>query len=154
MTIERWDPFREMVSLRDAVNSLFQDSYVRPGGLGAAGAEAGVAPLPLDVRETADAFVVQASLPGVRPEDVEVTVHGDTLTIRGERKAEEERQGETWHLRERRAGSFRRMLTLTVPVDADRATAEHDHGVLTLRLPKAESARPKQIKVAPVGAAS
>jgi HSP20 family protein len=103
--------------------------------------------LPLDVSETADAFVVRASLPGVRPEDVQVTVHGDTLSIQAEVGQEQEREGETWHLRERRRGTFRRTVTLPVPVDADRATAEHEHGVLRLTLPKAESARPKQIRV-------
>jgi len=149
MAIERWDPFREAVSLRDAVNSLFQESFVRPDNLMPTAGADGARPLPLDIRETPEAFVVEASLPGATPEDVEVTVHGDTLTIRGETKAEQERQGETWHLRERRSGSFRRTVSLAVPVDADKATAEHDHGVLRLTLPKAESARPKQIKVAP-----
>ena len=153
MAIERWDPFREAVSLRDAVNSLFQESFVRSNNLIPAAA-GGATPLPLDVRETPEAFVVEASLPGIRPEDVEVTVHGDTLTIRGETRAEEETQGETWHLRERRSGAFRRTVTLPVPVDADKATADHDHGVLKLTLPKAESARPKQIKVGPTAASS
>ena len=145
MAIERFDPFREMVSLRDAFNNLLQESFVRPDGLPRPNGAPLVAPL--DVAESAEAFVVKASLPGVRPEDVQVTVHGDTLTIQGEVKAEEEKQGQSWHIRERRAGTFRRTLTLPVPVDADRAQAAHDHGVLTLTLPKAESARPKQIKV-------
>jgi len=144
MAIERWDPFREMVSLRDAFNTLLQESFVRPEGLAAGG---NVLTLPLDISETPETFVVRASLPGIRPEDVQVTVHGDTLTIQGETRAEEERKDEAWHLRERRHGVFRRTVTLTVPVDADRAVAEHDHGVLRLTLPKSESARPKQIKV-------
>lgn len=80
MAIERWDPFREMVSLRDAVNSLLQESFVRPGGVPGAG---GPTTLPLDVAETENEFVVKASLPGIKPEDVQITVHGDTLTIRG-----------------------------------------------------------------------
>jgi HSP20 family protein len=146
MTIERWDPFREMVSLRDAFNSLLQESFVRPDSLTPSG---GALVLPLDISETPEAFVVRASLPGIKPEDVQVTVHGDTLTIQAETKAEQEDKGETWHLRERRHGTFRRTVTLTVPVDADHATAEHDHGVLRLTLPKAESAMPKQIRVGP-----
>ena len=101
MAIERWDPFREMVSLRDAVNSLLQESFVRPRRRAGAG---GPTTLPLDVAETENEFVVKASLPGIKPEDVQITVHGDTLTIRGESKAEEEKQGQTWHLRERRSG--------------------------------------------------
>src|SRR4051794_36381965 len=118
MMIERWDPFREAISLRDAVNTLLQESFVRPGGLSAPN---GQATLPLDVTETADEFVVKASLPGVKPEDVQITVLGDTLTIRGESKAEEEKQGEQWHLRERRFGAFQRSVTLSTPVNADQA---------------------------------
>src|SRR5258708_4830342 len=99
MSINRWDPFREAISLRDAMNSLLQDSFVRPNGLSAPNAPAA---LPLDVSETEDAFVVKASLPGIKPEDVEITVQGDTLTIRGESEAEDEKKGGHWHLRERR----------------------------------------------------
>jgi HSP20 family protein len=144
MAIERWDPFREVVSLRDAMNSLLQESFVRPGGVPEAG---GLATLPLDVTETEGEFVVKASLPGAKPEDVQITIHGDTLTIRGESKAEEEKKGQTWHLRERRYGSFQRSLSLATPIDADKANAQFEHGVLTLTLPKAEQARPKQIKI-------
>jgi hypothetical protein len=78
---------------------------------------------------------------------VQITVHGDTLIIRGESKADEERKGQTWHLRERRFGAFQRAVSLTVPVDADKAQAGYDQGVLTLTLPKAEQAKPKQIRV-------
>ena len=109
MTIERWDPFREAVSLRDAMNTLFQESFVRPSNGGGSG---GFATLPLDVSENENEFVVKGSLPGVKPEDVQITVHGDTLTIQGESKAEEEKKGERWHLRERRFGSFQRSITL------------------------------------------
>ena len=147
MAIERWDPFREAISLRDAMNTLLQESFVRPGGMG----PATQATLPLDVTENENEFVVKASLPGVRPDDVEITVHGDTLTIRGESKAEEEKKGEQWHLRERRFGSFQRSLALAVPVDSDRANAHYEHGVLTLTLPKSESAKPRQIKVGGAG---
>ena len=92
MSIERWDPFREMISLRDAMNSLLAESFVRPGGQPAPG---GAATLPLDVSETEGEFVVKASLPGIKPEDVHITAHGDMLTIRGESKAEEEKKGAT-----------------------------------------------------------
>jgi HSP20 family protein len=143
MAIERWDPFRDMVSLRDAVSSLLQESFVRAGGIAGGGA----ATLPLDVRETETEFVVKASLPGVKPEDVQITAHGDTVTIRGEAKAEEEKQGQTWHLRERRTGSFQRSVSLATPIDSEKAGARFDHGVLTLTLPKSEKARPKQIKI-------
>jgi HSP20 family protein len=144
MAIERWDPFQEAISLRDAMNALLQESFVRPGGLPP---QNGHAALPLDVCETEDAFVVKASLPGVRPDDVQITVLGDTLTIRGESKAEDDKKGERWHLRERRSGAFQRSLSLAVPVDADAAQVHYENGVLTLTLPKSESARPRQIKV-------
>ena len=143
MAIERWDPFRETISLRDAMNSLLQESFVRPGGTGPTAQTA----LPLDVTENENEFVVKASLPGVKPDDVEITVQGDTLTIRGESKAEEEKKGEHWHLRERRYGSFQRSVALATPVNSDKAQAHYEHGVLTLTLPKSESARPRQIKV-------
>jgi HSP20 family protein len=144
MAIERWDPFREMISLRDAMNSLFQESFVRPGGaLAASGATA----LPLDVSETENEFVIKASLPGVKPEDVHITVHGDTLSIRGESKAEDEKKGQNWLVRERRLGAFQRSVALHAPVNSDKAHAQYDHGVLTLTLPKAEEAKPRQIKI-------
>jgi len=144
MTIERWDPFREAVSLGDAMNLLFRESFVRPSsGTG----QSGLATLPLDVSENENEFVVKASLPGVKPEDVQITVHGDTLTIRAETKAEEEKKGERWHLRERRSGSFQRSLSLATPVNSDKAQAQFEHGVLTLVLPKSEQAKPRQIKV-------
>jgi len=144
MAIELWDPFREAVSLRDAMNTLLQESFVRPGGMSAQG---GYAALPLDVCETENEFVVKAALPGVKPDDVQITVHGDTLTIRGESKAEEDRKGEHWHLRERRFGAFQRSVSLATPVNADGAQAHYEHGVLTLTLPKSESAKPRQIRI-------
>jgi HSP20 family protein len=142
MAIERWDPFREAISLRDAMNSLFQDSFVRPGGMSSGGVG-----LPVDVRENENEYVVHASLPGVKPEDVQITVHGDTLTIRGETKGHEEKSTENWLIRERRAGAFQRSISFAAPVNADRAVAQFEHGVLTLTLPKAEEAKPKQIKI-------
>lgn len=144
MAIERWDPFRDVVSLREAMNSLLQDSFVRPAG---ALAGAGGGAFPLDVAENENEFVLHAQLPGVKPEEVQITVHGDTVLIRGETKAQEEKKGQAWHLRERRFGAFQRAVSLSAPIDADKANAQFEHGVLTLTLPKAETARPKQIKV-------
>lgn len=147
MAIDRWDPFRDVVSLRDAMNSLLQESFVRPTG----GGGGGLAALPLDVSESENEFVVRASMPGVKPEEVQITVHGDTVTIRGESKSEEEKKGHNWLLRERRAGAFQRSISLTAPIDSNRAQAQFEHGVLTLTLPKAEEAKPKQIKVSSQG---
>lgn len=139
MALERWDPFRDVVSLRDAMNSLLQESFVR--------APDGSAALPLDVSENEREFVIKASLPGVKPDDVRITVHGDLLTIRAETKAEEEKKGDTWHLRERRFGVFQRSLNLGTSVVSDKAQAKFEQGVLVLTLPKADEARPKQIKI-------
>jgi len=144
MAIERWDTFREAISLSDAMNSLFRDSFIRPSnGVG----QAALATLPLDVLENENEFVVKASLPGVKPEDVQITVHGDTLMIHGESKFEEEKKGERWHLRERRVGSFQRSVSLPTAVNSDKAQAQFEHGVLSLTLPKSEEAKPRQIKI-------
>ena len=146
MKIERWDPSHEMVSLRDAMNFLFQESFVQPAGPRPERGAATFA-LPLDVTEGENDFVVTASLPGIKPEEVQTTVLGDTLTIRGESKATAELKGQNWLVRERRNGSFQRSVSLGTPINADEATAQFEHGVLTLTLPKSEQARPKQIKL-------
>ncbi|HEV3121632.1 MAG TPA: Hsp20/alpha crystallin family protein [Isosphaeraceae bacterium] len=144
MANEHWaGPFRDVVSLREAMNSLFQDSFVRPGGT-VSGGHAG---FPIDVAETDNEFIVQAALPGVKPDDVQITVHGETVSIRGHSKAEEEQKGKNWLLRERAHGTFQRSLALTAPIDSNKAVARFDHGILTLTLPKAEQAKPRQIKV-------
>ena len=146
MTLQRWEPFREMESLRDAIDRLFRESFVRPSAmLLPAGQVQGA--FSLDLADTPENFVVRASLPGIKPEDVQVTVQGNTLTIQGERKADEERYGQNWLLREQQFGSFQRSLTLPTPVNADQAQAHYENGILTLTLPKAEEARPKQIQI-------
>ena len=91
--------------------------------------------------------MVTASLPGIKPEDVQTTVLGDTVTIKAESKANAEQKGQNWLVRERRTGSFQRSVTLGTPINADKASAQFEHGVLTLTLPKSEQARPKQIKL-------
>ena len=145
MTIEQWNPFNEMVSLRDAVNSLVQESFVPPYVAPPRGAATFT--LPLDITEAEDAFVVTASMPGIKPEDVQTTVLGDTVTNRGESKAAGEQKGQNWLVRERRFGSFQRSVSLGTPINADKASAQFENGVLTLTLPKSEQARPKQIKL-------
>ena len=147
MSITRWDPWGDIVSLREAMNNLLEESFVRPRqGQGVAGAPAGLA---LDVRETPEAFVVTASVPGVPAENVDITILGDMLRIRGERREEREEggQNERWLLRERRFGSFERTVSLPTAVKADAATADFKDGVLTITLPKAEEAKPRSIPV-------
>ncbi|HEX9116503.1 MAG TPA: Hsp20/alpha crystallin family protein [Anaerolineae bacterium] len=142
--LTRWDPFREMMSLRDAMDSLFEHAMVGPAAGTERTAEWG---LPLDVAENEDNFVVKASVPGVKPEDIEVTVHGELLSIRGEMKQEQESKNEQYHLRERRWGTFARSLTLPAAVKADQVEAEYANGVLTLTLPKTDEVKPKRIEV-------
>jgi len=144
MAIQRYEPYREMISLRDAMNSLLQDSFVRP--LSMLG-EGNAMMLPLDVVEDENEFIVKASMPGVRPEDVHITVHGNDVTMRGEIKADEERQDSHYHIRERRYGMFQRTVSLTTPISPDKAQAHFENGVLTLTLPKAEEAKPKEIRI-------
>ncbi|MDP2660311.1 MAG: Hsp20/alpha crystallin family protein [Dehalococcoidia bacterium] len=143
MAIVRWDPFHEAVSLRDAMDKLFQDSFIRPTSrlLAREGAFA------MDVYETDNEVVVKASLPGIDPENVDIAVTGDLLTIRAESKADEKIAQERYYIQERRFGSFTRSLTIPVTVQADKAEAKFEHGIVTLTLPKAEEVRPRTIKV-------
>lgn len=143
MSIQRWDPFRDMMSLRDAMNSLMEDALVRPR----AGVNALTGGMPLDLRETADTYVVETTLPGAKPENVEISILGDTLRITAEVRDSGEREGEKWLIRERRFGRFERSLTLPSQVNPEGANADFADGVLTVTLPKAEAARPRQIQV-------
>lgn len=143
--LTRWEPFRDLVSLREAMNRLFDESFVRPQGRALAPAVAGS--LAVDMYETEEDIVVQTALPGIDPADLNVNVSGNTLTIRGETKAEEEMAEENYICRERRRGAYARSVTLPVAVEADEAEADYENGLLTLRLPKVEEARPKRIEV-------
>ena len=144
--LTRFDPLGEMVSLRHAMDRLFEDSFVSPMGWRTIGGGEGVNP-PLDVHETDDHLVVTAALPGIRPDDVEITMVGQTLTLRGEFKADEEVEGDQYLYRERRYGTFNRTLQLPVRVEGDQAEATFNEGILTLRIPKAEEVKPRQIRI-------
>ena len=141
----RWEPFRDLVSLREAMDRLFEESFVRPRTTWLA--PIGVEALAVDMYETDDAVVVKSAIPGIKPEDLEISVTGDTLTIKGETRAEEEVKEENYIRRECRYGSFCRSLAIPVSVVADEAEAEFENGVLTLTLPKAEEVKPRAIKV-------
>ncbi len=141
--ITRRDPFREMMSLRSAMDRLFDDAFF--SGRGEWQPFSGE--LALDVAEKGDEFIVKASIPGMSPDDLDISFSGRTLTIKGEYKAEEEKEDVQYHLRERRYGSFARSLTLPTPVNADAIQAHFENGVLTLTLPKSEEVKPKRIAV-------
>jgi len=144
--LTRFDPVGEMVSLRSAMDRLFEDSFVSPMSWRSLGNGETITP-PIDVHETAEELVVTASLPGIRAEDLEITMTGQTLTLRGEFKADDEIKREQYLYRERRYGTFGRTVQLPVRVQGDRAEASFNEGILTLRLPKAEEVKPRQIRI-------
>jgi HSP20 family protein len=140
----RWEPFRDLVSLREAMDRLFEDSFVRPSGWWPAERATTLA---LDMHESDEDVTVRASIPGVKPEDVDISVKGDVLTISGQTTEEKEEEGGTYHLRERRFGAFQRSVRLPAMIKADKAEATFENGVLTLKLPKVEEAKAKSIKI-------
>jgi len=130
--------------MSEAMDRLFDDSFVFPRSSGFRTTQPSV-----DLIEQDNNFVVKAELPGFIPENVDVRVEGNVLTLRGEVKEETDKQEGEYHVHERRQSSFARALTLPTAVSADKATAEFDNGVLTLTLPKDESALPKKIAIKP-----
>lgn len=143
--VTRWDPFAD---LRGTMDRLFDEGFSRPWRLiPASNAEGYEATFPVEVSQTEGDIEIKAALPGVKPEDVEITVQNDVLTIKAEHKDTTEEQKRDYYRREIRYGSFHRAMTLPVSVDSDKAEAKFENGVLSLKLPKAEALRPKQIKV-------
>jgi HSP20 family protein len=145
MAIERWQPFSELMSLRQAMDGLFEDSFVRPYcGLTALGEVAAPA---LDIYQTTSEVVVKAALPGLKPEDVNIGITGETLTIRGESKAEQEIKKEDYLYQERSYGAFSRSVALPSGLKTDKSEAALADGILTITIPKAEEVKPKKISV-------
>ena len=139
----RWEPMG-ITSLRHAMDRLFEDSFVRPSGLlPALRAEAPA----VDMYQTDKDVVVKASLPGMKAEDVDISVTGDMLTLKGEYREEQEVNEEKYFRKEMRFGSFVRSLEIPVPVKVDKAEAVFEDGVLTLTMPKIEAVKPRQVKV-------
>jgi HSP20 family protein len=148
--ITRWDPFGEVMTLREAMNSLFEDSFVSPTT-----ARGGTLGMALDVAETSTSFIVEASLPGVRAEDLDITLQNNVLTISGETR-QQQTSGEkaNYHRVERRYGRFSRSVSLPMQVQSDKVDAQLSNGILRLEIPKAEAARPRKITVNGNGASS
>ena len=144
MVIERWTPMRDVLTLRQAMDHLFDESFVGARPAGVTPAERAMR-LPIDAYSTEGELVIVAPVPGAAPEDVEITVEGDTLTIKGEIRPPLENVDYIFN--ERPYGPFVRSLTVNVPVEAEKAEATFDNGLLTLTIPKAESVKPKTIKV-------
>ncbi|MBN1450568.1 MAG: Hsp20/alpha crystallin family protein [Anaerolineales bacterium] len=140
--LTRWEPMREMMTLREAMDRLFDDAFTRPLSL------SGVSAMPaIDMYQTEDEIVVKATLPGLKAEDVDITVTGETLTLRGEFKQKNEQKETSYHIREVRSGSFERSLLLPTDVKAEKAKADFENGVLTITLPIAEEVKPKSIMI-------
>ena len=142
----RWEPAREMMTLRDAMDRLFDDAFTRPFHNGSS-----LSMLPaVDMYQTDNEIVVKAAIPGVKADDVQINVTGEVLTIKGEIKEikeKEEVKEKAYHLREQRWGTFERTIALPTDVIADKAKAEFENGILTITLPKAEEVRPKTISI-------
>jgi len=143
MAVDRWTPMRDFMTLRQAMDRLYEDAFVGPFSRADRGER--MMKLPIDAYSTESDLIVVAPVPGVDPEKVEITIEGDTLTIKGEIKPPLENVN--YIFRERAYGPFMRTLTLNVPVQADKAEATFEHGLLTLTIPKAEAIKPKSIKV-------
>ena len=140
----KWQPVSDMMSLRDAMDRLFEDSFVTRRGFPALWNGDTLA---LDVYETEESLVIKTSLPGVKPEEVDITVTEDVLTIKGEARSEEKVESANYLRQERRYGNFQRSLQLPGSLQTDRAEATFENGVLTLTIPKAEEAKPRTIQV-------
>ncbi len=140
--LTRWEPVREMMTLREAMDRLFDDAFTRPISMSGGS----IVPA-IDVYQNADEVVVKASLPGLKAEDVQISVTADILTLRGEFKEENEQEGKTYHLRENRYGAFERQVMLPTDVQTDKAKADFENGILTITLPKAETVKPRTISI-------
>ncbi len=140
--LTRWDPFQEMLNLRRTVDRLFDNANAdREWG------QPALWGLAVDMVENKDDFVVKASVPGINPDDLDISYSDDTLTIKGEVKEDKEVKEDQYHLRERRYGSFMRSITLPNKIKGDAIEASYQNGVITLRLPKAEEVKPKRIAI-------
>jgi HSP20 family protein len=131
-----------MMTLREAMDRLFDDAFTRPIGLSGGS----VVPA-IDLYQNADDVVVKATLPGIKPGDVQISVTADVLTLHGEFKQENEQKEVTYHIREQRFGSFERNIMLPTDVQTDKARADFENGILTITLPKAETVKPKTINI-------
>lgn len=138
----RWEPGRDLMGMRDAMDRIFDDFFTR----NQVGYE-GYGIVDIDMLQTDNDVVVKASIPGVSPDNINISVTGDTLTLRGEVDEDQEYKGANYHIRERKYGAFARSILLPSQVVADRAKAEFENGVLKLTLPKADEVKPKTITV-------
>lgn len=145
MTIARFTPIGDVVSLREAMDRLFEDSFIRPNGWASGNGQ----PLavPVDLWETKDAYHLRADLPGLSPDDIDINATADTFTLSGETKPSTDVTNEGWLRQERRFGKFARSFTVPMQIDPNKVEAKFQNGVLELVLPKAENVKPRSIKI-------
>ena len=142
--ITRWDPFRELGTLQDRMNRLFNDQF---GAITHDESLTGAFVPPVDVYEDENSIQVRMEVPGIEEKDIDILLENNVLTVRGERNFEKEEKEENFHRIERRYGSFTRSFTLPATVNSEDVSADYDKGVLKIRLAKRAEAKPKQIKV-------
>ncbi len=146
MALVRWDPFRDLVTLKERMDRLFEDTFARSRSIEESLAPGSWSP-PVDIYETDENIVLKAELPGIERKDITLEVKENILTLKGDRKFEKEVKQENYHRVERSYGSFQRSFSLPSNIKRDRVEAEFKDGILEVTLPKAEVAKPKQIKV-------
>ena len=144
MTLTPWDPLRNLISIQDRMNRLFDESLHRQGS---DGLEHGTWTPPVDIYETESEIVLVAEIPGMDENDVEVEVRDNVLLLRGERKMEEDLNKESYHRVERAYGGFQRTFTLPQSVDSTNISAAYSKGVLEIKMPKTKKAAAQQIKI-------
>ncbi|MFN0073693.1 MAG: Hsp20/alpha crystallin family protein [Chloroflexota bacterium] len=144
MAMERFRPSRSFTSLRDAIDQLFEESFLMPRRGGGA---AGRSWFPMDVADKDDHVEVTAEIPGLKSDDIHIDVQGNLLRIRGDKTQESEREEDNWVIKERESTSFSRSVTLPAHVESEKSEARYENGVLKLTLPKREKAATTQIKV-------
>jgi HSP20 family protein len=145
MAIIKWDPFRDMVTLRDKMNRLFEDAFSGRGEDKELTASTWIPSV--DIYESENEMVLTAEVPGIDEKDIEIKIEDNTLTLRGERKFQKETKEENYHRIERSYGSFYRAFTLPTSIDADRIHAEHESGVLKITMPKKHELKPRTVKI-------
>lgn len=147
MSIIKYDPFRELRSLQDEMNRLFMSNYSRGGGGNESDLMRGAWSPQVDIFENKDQIVLEAELPGMKPEEVEISIENNVLTLSGERRFEKKDEGDNFHRVERSYGSFTRSFTLPPTISSESAEAEFENGILRLTLAKREEAKPRRIEI-------
>jgi HSP20 family protein len=153
MGVMRWDPFRDLLSIQDEMNQVFRRA-IGQGGQSEPGEGRALWAPALDISERKDAYLVTVEVPGVKPEDLDVTLEDGVLTVQGRREATRDSSDQQYHRVERRYGAFRRTVTLPTRTKAEAIEASFENGVLEIIVPKAEEARPRKIEIRSPGASA